>query len=213
MHQLVLANSHGHFLYRGENSTEYELRPKYGRDIASTMENALAIEKNMLLNFMRRGAPHVDAPPKNQWEWLAVAQHSGLATRLLDWTKNPLVAAYFAVQDRDINDCVIYSLDENSIDDEVDEDQSPFEATKVLLYRPKHVATRIMAQTGHFTLHPNPAETFAPEKIERWIIKSAAVLRISLSLDHYGFNKSTMFPGLDGIAHHVNDWNSRGRRK
>lgn len=51
----------------------------------------------MLDAFKRRARPYIDQIPQNDFEWMFVAQHHGLPTRLLDWSTSPLVALYFAV--------------------------------------------------------------------------------------------------------------------
>lgn len=84
------------FVYRGMRSFGYRLTTSLQRLGGSYHE----LEHHLLRNF-RKYARDTTAPPGATalWDWLALAQHHGLPTRLLDWTYSPYVALHFATDD------------------------------------------------------------------------------------------------------------------
>jgi len=113
-------------------------------------------ERDCLLLFKKYGVPFLNYRPKDDWEWLVIGQHHGLPTRLLDWTSNPLVAAYFAAEGSPETDCAIYAMRAPMVVD-TDRDKNPLaRGTGVDVVTPDHVSNRIAAQAGMFTIHWQP---------------------------------------------------------
>ena len=81
-------------LFRGQ-SEDLPLLPKLARYSNVNFDQT---EKRMIKDFKRSSYPLLEFKPENDWDWLAVAQHHGLPTRLLDWTHNALMAMWFAVE-------------------------------------------------------------------------------------------------------------------
>ena len=80
--------------YRGQGDASWGLVPKIYRP-----ELAPADEKELRQEFQSAGGQLLGTSiPKNKWDWYFLMQHYGAPTRLLDWTINPLVALFFALE-------------------------------------------------------------------------------------------------------------------
>jgi hypothetical protein len=81
------------FAFRGVSRADYTLQTSLARLNGKVDE----LERHILRNF-RKYAQREAVPQDSVWNWLAVAQHHGLPTRLLDWTYSPFVALHFATE-------------------------------------------------------------------------------------------------------------------
>ena len=192
-------------IYRGMKSVEYPLIPKIGRltppDSAGSREQN---EQEILRLFKERAIQYLDFTPASDWDWLALGQQYGLPTRLLDWTANPLVACYFAVDQDQQVDSVIYAYRNESYID-VEKHPDPFRYREAGRFIPRHLTSRITTQGGLFTVHPNPYEPFESQEMDKIVLPRGVRSGFKRTLNKYGVNKFALFPGLDGLAAHI-DW-------
>src|SRR5689334_24251881 len=87
-------------LFRGQN-TKQSLLPNIMRlaKASGIPPNEIDnIERRMLERFRKESVPMLpERRHYDDWELLAIAQHWGMPTRLLDWTANALAGLWFAV--------------------------------------------------------------------------------------------------------------------
>lgn len=229
--------------YRGVPNKKYDLVPGLGRYkngiiegdetlsslSARQQERAVrkrlkSLEKDLIDNFRRDVFLHLERRHRNDnldnWELLAIAQHYGLPTRLLDWTENPLVGLFFVVAEafstNDETNCsaggalYLFENPPELLDLTQLEKTDPFNARTTCVYKPGAFNLRIVNQQSIFTVQPyswlqmdDKRNLLKDKKITRYIIPGDMKKELLRMILIYGMDYKMIFPDIIGVAQSV----------
>lgn len=203
--------------YRGQANKNWGIVPSIQR------ENNHEYEQILCHSFYH-GASQImkkHIPKSSYEEWLSLMQHYGLPTRLLDWSYSPLVALFFALDEKDADACIIvlvpeflnYNQGYSSYVYPIDSDKA------IYLLKPAFIKTipsdkilacfsisndlRLYTQRAAFTIHDSSkdlCEKCDQKSIYKIIIPNNRKAYFKNILDLLGYKESFLFPDLSHVA-------------
>lgn len=228
------AHSDSSWVFRGLGDTQFSLMPSVGRSSGYD-----PVHERAIIELFRKRVPEFGFDTGlNDLDLLAIAQHHGVPTRLLDWTSNPLVAAFFAVTAQPGVEKVrrltgsgrasTVELEAHPLPALVPArivairvrtrmllkpEDDPFSIKEVQAIWPRAVASRITSQSGMFTVHPQPTVPWVePLANDRNVFDIPGAMRnfFQKRLFYLGVHDHMIMGGLDGVGARLS-WQYRAR--
>lgn len=111
-----------HFMFRGHSNSDWKLHSSLERMVGSSWnpEFSRKLEQRAQQNFQSKFHIYnnTEVSPETNLSWLAMMQHYGVPTRLLDFTVSPYIALYFALESykpHEGNDLALYAINFKSV--------------------------------------------------------------------------------------------------
>jgi hypothetical protein len=208
------------FAFRGRPDAEDEL----STSLARLGGDSAAIERPLLRHFRKYAASDA-VPVDSTWNWLALAQHHGLPTRLLDWTYSPYVALHFATA-RPEGDGAVWMVDyvraheraPAKLREQLEHEGANVFTTEmlsgvaddfddlaalgdfVLFVEPPSFDERIVNQYALFSLGSRPDVSLDGDLLRKLVISEELKWEVRDKLDQANVTERVLFPGLDGLS-------------
>ena len=225
--ELVTNPPYSNWAFRGERDERWPLYSSLSRYLQNFGVSPQAWpeqEGRILRIFKRKAHVFIEKPPDfdDDFQWLALMQHHGAPTRLIDFTWSPYVAAFFALE-RTLADGVVWAMNPARVDSsrapqpaQVDPrfkgnfQRYFLKGRRRLIWmgEPQNMNRRLIAQSGTFAV-PGvldvPIEEIVPaadpENILAKIVIENSVREVAMrELYRMNITYATLFPDLDGLA-------------
>lgn len=232
LQETVAGNGFRSWAFRGQSDANWNLEPTLRRYFKSYSIHPSVWskqEKRVYRIFRRKAHQFLQHLPKDgdAFEWLAIMQHHGAPTRLLDFTWSPYVAAFFALQQATNNSAIwavfpsklrnelkVGSKDHNDIgpwkSGNYEEYFIPNKHNFIAQGEPYRMNRRLIAQSGTFVI-PSRIDRTVTEILDENGLTESCLVKFELNtaamrhetlrnLYNMNITNATLFPDLDGLA-------------
>jgi hypothetical protein len=205
-------------IFRGQ-AQDWPLIPVAYRNITYDLETNVTdmqmrlqyhISNHMFETFCTMASKQNKRFPKSPIERMCIAQHYGIATPLLDWTTNILVAVYFALDlkdekilDKNLEPFIYHLKDERWLKSGIQNETDLFKVNYSALVNAPPLDRRIERQFSVFSYHPTPLNK--PQKIplSKYKISGDLFFELWKIMEGIGFSSSHLFPDYAGLVDRI----------